>query len=91
VAASATAARARSRMNLIDRPSLTSVISARCQCEGRHGMKLSSLAPSRNPKIDSTAARCSQAAAPVYQLHPPRPTYGGWLYTSPAITYGSSP
>jgi two-component system sensor histidine kinase/response regulator len=28
----------------------------------------------------------SQAAAPVYQLQPPRPTQGGCEYTSPAIT-----
>ena len=73
-AAKASSDAPRSSKKRIERPSRRSVNSARGQCRGRQGVKTSCVASSCRPKIASTAARCSQAAAPVYQLQPPRPT-----------------
>ena len=64
----------RARMKCRLRAPRRRVISARGQWLGRQGSKRRSRASSFRPKIDSTAARCSQAALPVYQLQPPRPT-----------------
>ena len=44
------------------------------QCVGSRGLTLMLPPRTRNPQIDSIAARCIQAADPVYQLQPPRPT-----------------
>ncbi len=44
----------------------------------------------RNPRIHSTPARYIQPAEPVYQVQPPRPTWGCFEYTSAAATYGST-
>jgi hypothetical protein len=68
------------------RPRSLSVISAPGHSGGRQGAKHSRSARNTSPRIDSTAARYSQAAEPVYQLQPPRPSYGACEYTSPGIT-----
>jgi hypothetical protein len=56
------------------------------QADGRHGAIVNLSATSRRPSISSTASRQVQAAAPVYQLQPPRPTWGGVPATSAANT-----
>src|SRR3546814_9318633 len=52
------------------------VISARSQSRGKLGRICNSFWMSRTPRISSTARRHVQAAAPVYQVHPPRPRWG---------------
>ena len=55
-----------------------------------HGSTTNVVPRSRNPRIHSVPAWYIQPAEPVYHVHPPRPTCGGSVYTSAAITYGST-
>ena len=55
-------------------PASRSVISKPGQCAGTRGVSASWSPRTSRPSRVSIAARCSQAAEPVYQLQPPRPT-----------------
>jgi hypothetical protein len=44
----------------------------------------------RKPRIPSSPTRYIQLADPVYQVHPPRPSWPLAVYTSAATTYGST-
>jgi hypothetical protein len=47
------------------------------QARGMHGSSMRCVPRSRKPRIHSTPAWYIQAADPLYQVHPPRPTCGG--------------
>ena len=58
-------------------PCLRTVASKPGQCDGITGDMCSRSPRKWSPSMYSTATRYIQAAEPVYQVQPPRPTWGG--------------
>src|SRR5436190_5698495 len=65
---------ARTNSTRTDLPARVRRSSACPHALGRQGLTTSSSPRCATPNSDSIAARCIQAAEPVYQLQPPRPT-----------------